>query len=1054
VLSVAKLTLGQEAYYEQQVAAGLDDYYAGRGESPGLWVGSGASGLGLMGVVADGGLGTLLRGVDPASGCGLRAPVRERTITVRTLDLESGEWREQAKRLAPVSGYDLVFSCPKSVSLLHALSGDERVRREISEAHEVAWQQSLGYLEREACVVRRGHGGADREPGEGFVAAAFRHRTSRAHDPHLHTHVIVANMARSRDGEWRALDGEAILRSYRLAAGYLYEAQLRHELTRRLGLEWAPPVKGMAELAGVPEQALREFSTRRRLLVEHMEALGTVGFAAARVAALATREAKEQVDLPRLRAQWLARASVVGLGGRELGRLVNDRPLEPRVPDREELARHLLAPDGLTARQTTFTMPELVRAVAGSLQGGAPVDEVLAAAEALSRLPGVELLQPGDIPGRPARFTTRELLEVEREALALATAGRDVDAPAAEGRTLLRLLAESDLSRERQRLVRDAALSRDRVVCVVGVAGSGKTTALRTVNEVHRECGVRVVGAAPSGRAADELQAATGIPSSTLHRLLLDVQRDDGLPHRCVLVVDEAGMAETCVLAPLLREVERVEGKVILVGDPCQLPSVGAGGLYPALCETVGALELTENRRQHDLSERQALAHLRGGDAEPYLAQAAKRRRLLVGDDTTVAKQRLLEDWWRSATLDPAGSVMIAYRRADIRELNEAAQTLMQRAGRLGLDALTLGEREFRVGDRVLCRRNDPRLGLRNGTRATIAALDQATLTLRTDHGALRRAPVEYAMRHLDHGYALTGHAAQGATVERAFCPARRPRFTAGMGLRRLLPRPHRDPPLPRGPAGRPGSAPPRESGRCCARAGQPSPHRLGRRATRDQPRRHGRPGNRARPFHPAAPTRATTSASRTAARRRPSRARPTRLARPSQARRRPARRDRPPARRASARKREARRAPAKSTTGRRRAYARTRARARANERGKRTSPSPPARAQARPQARAVGEHLSAGARRVGSVPRISFFYGITIWMYWNEGIHARPHFHARYAEQAASIDFSGELIAGSLPPRALALVAEWAFLHHDELAANWERARQDQHLDPIDPLP
>ena len=226
MLSVAKLTLGQEAYYEQQVARGLDDYYAGRGESPGIWAGSGSAGLGLVGVIEDGDLDTLLRGVNPANKAQLRSPVRERTITVRTLDMESGEWREERKRLAPVSGYDLVFSCPKSVSMLHALADDERVRREISEAHERAWQAALGYLEREACIVRRGHGGAIREHGEGFVAAAFRHRTSRAQDPHLHTHVIVANMTRTDDGEWLALDGEAILKTYRLAAGYLYEAHL------------------------------------------------------------------------------------------------------------------------------------------------------------------------------------------------------------------------------------------------------------------------------------------------------------------------------------------------------------------------------------------------------------------------------------------------------------------------------------------------------------------------------------------------------------------------------------------------------------------------------------------------------------------------------------------------------------------------------------------------------------------------------------------------------------------------------------------------------------
>lgn len=87
-------------------------------------------------------------------------------------------------------------------------------------------------------------------------------------------------------------------------------------------------------------------------------------------------------------------------------------------------------------------------------------------------------------------------------------------------------------------------------------------------------------------------------------------------------------------------------------------------------------------------------------------------------------------------------------------------------------------------------------------------------------------------------------------------------------------------------------------------------------------------------------------------------------------------------------------------------------------------------------------------------MPRVSAFYGITIWMYWNEGVHARPHFHARYAGCAASVDFSGTVIAGSLPGRALALVAEWASLHGDDLRTNWERARRDEELQAIDPLP
>jgi conjugative relaxase-like TrwC/TraI family protein len=772
VLSVAKLTLGHEAYYEQQVVRGLDDYYAGRGESPGIWAGRGTSELELVGVVEDGDLGTLLRGLNPATEQPLRTPVRERTITVRSLDIETGEWREEQKPHRPVSGYDLVFSCPKSVSLLHALTDDERVRREISEAHEASWQAALAYLEREGCIVRRGKGGKVREHAQGFVAAAFRHRTSRAQDPHLHTHVIVANMARAEDGEWLALDGEAILKTYRLAAGYLYEAQLRHELTQRLGLTWTGPDKGMAELERVPEKAIRAFSTRRQSLVEHMEALGTEGFAASRVAALATREAKEQVDLPRLREEWKARAAEHGLGWRELRRLVHDRVHrnEPEI-DRHELAAQLFGLDGLTAKQTAFAMPELVRAVAGSLREGADAERVLAEAEELSRLPGLERLEQDAVPGRPIGFTTRELLETERDALERARAGVGAYAPRPERSILARLLMESagELSGEQRRLVHEAASERGRVLCVVGPAGSGKTTALRVLADAYRESAVPVLGAAPSGRAADELSAATGVRSSTLHRLLLDAREEGGLPRGCVLLADEAGMAETRVLAPVLELVERAEGRAILVGDPRQLPPVGAGGLFPTLCQRLGAISLADNRRQRDLSERRALALLREGDPEAYLAHASQGGRLHVEQDPTGAKQRLLEDWWQVARHDLAGSVMLAYGRNDVRELNDAARAVLARAGRFGPDAVEVGVHELRVGDRVLCRRNDRTLGVRNGTRGTIVDVDASAVQLRADAGSLHSLPFPYAADHLDHAYALTGHAAQGATVERAF---------------------------------------------------------------------------------------------------------------------------------------------------------------------------------------------------------------------------------------------------------------------------------------------
>ena len=329
MLSVAKLSPGQEAYYERSVAAGIDAYYEGHGESPGIWTGTGAQELELGGVVGDGELGRLISGHHPLTAALIRQHPPKRHIVVERIDGATGERYLEQKTLSPVAGYDLVFSPPKSVSLLHALGGPE-IAHTIDQAHLAAWQAALGYLEREACVTRKGKNGVTREAGSGFVAAAYRHRTSRAQDPHLHTHVIVANMARSPDGTWRALDGEALLKTYRLAAGYLYQAQLRFELTRALGVEWQRPEQGMSEIEGVPPEAVHAFSQRRAQVLEYLERHGSTGFYAAKVAAVETRDRKEPIDLPRLREEWQARAE-------EHGR--DDTTARPGWPDGE--ADHL-----------------------------------------------------------------------------------------------------------------------------------------------------------------------------------------------------------------------------------------------------------------------------------------------------------------------------------------------------------------------------------------------------------------------------------------------------------------------------------------------------------------------------------------------------------------------------------------------------------------------------------------------------------------------------------------------------------------------------------------
>ena len=179
-----------------------------------------------------------------------------------------------------------------------------------------------------------------------------------------------------------------------------------------------------------------------------------------------------------------------------------------------------------------------------------------------------------------------------------------------------------------------------------------------------------------------------------------------------------------------------------------------------------------QNRRQVDPNERELLAALRGGDPRLYLAHAASSGRLVVADDRGEAKRVLLSDWWQHGSLAPSENVMIALRRDDVLDLNLAAHVLMTDAGRLGRERLAVGEIELASGDRVVCRENDRTLAVRNGTRGTILTVDgeACSLTLQTDAGRTVEIPPDYLERgRIELGYAITGHASQGITLDRAF---------------------------------------------------------------------------------------------------------------------------------------------------------------------------------------------------------------------------------------------------------------------------------------------
>src|SRR2546423_11806928 len=175
---------------------------------------------------------------------------------------------------------------------------------------------------RAAAVARRGPGGEHAIAGNGLIAAAFRHRTSRAGDPQLHTHVLVANLTLGADGQWSTLDGRRIY-AHAKTAGFLYEARLRALLTRALGVEWTPVRNGLADVAGVPRGLLRAFSRRRTEIEEELERRGASGAAAAQVATLATRRGKGYRVTPEgLAPEWGERAARPGLTGGRIRRLM------------------------------------------------------------------------------------------------------------------------------------------------------------------------------------------------------------------------------------------------------------------------------------------------------------------------------------------------------------------------------------------------------------------------------------------------------------------------------------------------------------------------------------------------------------------------------------------------------------------------------------------------------------------------------------------------------------------------------------------------------------
>jgi len=761
VLTIGKLgaSRAQLQYYEQQVAAGLEDYYAGRGEAPGLWRGADALGLPAGQQVARDAFMALMAG---------RSPV-------------DGEVLRPMGACSTVAALDLTFSAPKSVSVLFA-TADDRLSAALLDAHESAVDEALVYLEREACFTRRGHGGAEPVCGEGLIAASYRHRMSRAGDPQLHTHVVVANLTRA-DGKYTALDAH-VLYEHKSAAGAVYRAVLRAGVRERLGwVSWRAAGRGLFEIDGIPEAVLRHFSQRRVEIEER--AIELAGVAAGGLSrermqgiALATRRAKPYgVDGSGWREEARARAAEHGFGHAEL-RALQERVVRETVEaDRARLAARLSGPEGLTAMHNTFARRHALAEIAGAFAQGATGAELETATSGYLDDPSVLCLS------RPeeARYTTLDLLACERQIVDGAGRRSRKAVGRVSSELVDRVLAryEPALNDDQAAAVRAIARSGHGVDVVQALAGTGKTTMIGALAACYEQDAWRVVGAAPTGRAARQLRNVAGVPASTMHALVGELDRSGGFARRTVLVLDEAGMAPTRLTAELLARAESAGVKVVAVGDSGQLPSVQAGGWLAALSRRQPGPELREVIRQRDPEERAALEALHDGEPDRYLAH--KQDAITIHASETDALAKLVDQWHAAQDAHgPRGAVMIARDNHTREQLNHAARDRLKRDGALPATGTWVVQHEYAPGDRVIARRNSRYHDVDNGTVGTVIEIDarRHRMRLETDLGDLRELDLAYVTRHVQHAYALTGHGAQGGTVTWAGVIGRPEEFT------------------------------------------------------------------------------------------------------------------------------------------------------------------------------------------------------------------------------------------------------------------------------------
>ena len=734
-----------------------------------------------------------------------------------------------------VAGYDLTFSVPKSVSVLWGVS-DGVTQARVVDVHHAAVAEVLDYVEREVAATRtgvsNGNGAVAQVGVAGVVATAYDHWDSRSGDPQLHTHLVISNKVLTLlDGRWRSLDGRPMHAAVTAISAH-YNAVLADRLTRDLGVQWeererGPDRNSQWEIVGVGDTLIAEFSSRTRDIERDKERLielyadqhGRRPSARTIVrlraqATLATRPEKQARSLADLTAEWRKRAQpLVGSetsmwaasisSARSVAPLVagdvsSRAALEAAtsvvaaVSEKRSTWRHwnLWAEASRQTMDLRFASTEDREAVVGLIVDAAEHLSIALTPPELATSPVAFRRPDGSSAFRPRHltvFTSRDVLAAEDR---LVARGRDRTAavvPVASVNRAGKRLHQPQLSRQQVLALDTIATSGRRVDLLVGPAGAGKTTAMRALRTawIATHGWDSVVGLAPSAAAAQVLGDDLGVACDNTAKWLHEHDRGrTAFRSRQLVIVDEATLAGTTTLDRLTALADAADAKVLLVGDPQQLQSVDAGGAFALLAsDRPDTPELTEIHRFTHAWEQEASLQLREGQVD-VIGTYARHDRIREG--TTEQMLDAAYDAWLADIRSGRSSVLVTEATVAVHALNARARAERILAGDThdGRDVELAEGARASAGDIVITRRNDRRLRTPRGDwvhngdtwKVTDVRPDGSLIVQRQDHRRAARTvlPPDYVRNHVDLGYAVTAHRAQGTTVDTAHVVASR----------------------------------------------------------------------------------------------------------------------------------------------------------------------------------------------------------------------------------------------------------------------------------------